>query len=101
MDLGLNGKRAVVLGASRGLGAAIARELHEEGVRVLGVSRSPDPASDWQTLAIDLSTPDAAETIASHAKKELGRVDILVNNSGGPAPSTAQDTDAAQILDAA
>ncbi len=100
MDLELKGKRAVVLGASRGLGAAIAQELTDEGVSVLGVSRSPNEASEWPMLAIDLAAPDAAETIASHAQRELGGVDILVNNCGGPTPSTAHETDAVQLLGA-
>lgn len=101
MDLELTGKRAVVLGASRGLGAAIARELANEGVRVLGVARNPDAACDWPMLAADLARPGAAKLIANHAQRELGGVDILVNNSGGPAPSKAHETDAAQLLDAA
>ncbi|MEP3050964.1 MAG: SDR family oxidoreductase [Erythrobacter sp.] len=101
MDLELKGKRAVVLGASRGLGAAIAKELADEGAHVLGVSRNPDESTKWPMLAADLAAPDAAETIAARARSELGDVDILVNNSGGPAPSTAHDTDASQLLEAA
>ncbi len=101
MDLELKDKRAVVLGASRGLGAAIAKELADEGARVLGVSRSPGEGLDWPMLAVDLAEPDAAKKIAAHARSELGGVDILVNNSGGPVPSTAHDTDASQMLEAA
>lgn len=100
MDLELAGKRAVVLGSSRGLGAAIASELAAEGASVLGVSRNPDENSAWPMLAVDLAAADAAQTIADHARKQLGGVDILVNNSGGPAPSTAEETDAAQLLGA-
>lgn len=98
MDLELEGKRALVLGDSKGLGAAIAQELAAEGARVLGVSRSGEAAGDWSTLAQDLSAPDAAEVIAAHARKVMGGVDILVNNSGGPPPTSAQETDTAQIL---
>ncbi|MEP2736824.1 MAG: SDR family oxidoreductase [Erythrobacter sp.] len=96
MDLGLTGKRAIVIGASKGLGAAIAQELVDEGAHVLGVSRSPQDA-EWASFAADLSAPGAAQAIANHAKSELGGVDILVNNCGGPPPSAARDTDAAQI----
>jgi 3-oxoacyl-[acyl-carrier protein] reductase len=96
MDLGLAGKRAIVVGASKGLGAAIAQELHDEGAKVLGVSRSA-PAAPWNTLSADLATPDAAQTIADHAKAALGGVDILVNNCGGPPPSAASATDAESI----
>ena len=98
MDLELNGKRAVVLGASRGLGAAIAKELAEEGVQVLGVARNPSEQSEWPMLTIDLSAADAATRIADHALSVLGGVDILVNNSGGPPPSAASDTGADEIL---
>ncbi len=98
MDLELTGKRAVVIGASRGLGAAIARELADEGASVMGVSRTPSGTCDWPMLAADLASPDAARAIAAQAKNLLGGVDILVNNCGGPAPSAAQDTDAAQLL---
>lgn len=70
MDLGLADRTAVVTGASRGIGAAIARMLEQEGARVLSASRS---------TGIDVTAPDAAERIA----RELGGApDILVNNAG-------------------
>lgn len=98
MELELSGKRALVLGASRGLGAAIAQELAGEGATVLGVSRSGTGPGDWKTMAQDLSAPDAAAAIAATAREVLGGVDILVNNSGGPPPSAAQDTGGDAIL---
>jgi 3-oxoacyl-[acyl-carrier protein] reductase len=101
MDLELSGKRALVLGASRGLGAAIAQELMVEGAQVLGVSRSPQDGTDYPMVAVNLSAPDAAETILAAAHEQLGGVDILVNNSGGPPPSAAQDTGAAAIAESA
>ena len=101
MDLELKGKRAVVLGASRGLGAAIARELAKEGAQVLGVSRNPDPDAPWASLAMDLASPDAASAIFDHSRTELGAVDVLVNNCGGPLPSAAVDTSGSDLLGAA
>lgn len=98
MDLELGGKRALVLGASRGLGAAIAEALAGEGARVLGVSRSGDASGEWKSYAADLAQPDAADAIFAEARDVLGGVDILVNNSGGPPPSAAKDTDGEQIL---
>ena len=98
MDLELTGKRALVLGASRGLGAAIAAELAGEGAAVLGVSRSGDVAEGCTGFAADLGDSGAAEAIAREAKSVLGGVDILVNNSGGPPPSAARETDADAIL---
>lgn len=98
MDLQLHGKRALVLGASKGLGAAIAHELSSEGAQVLGVSRGGTCAGDWPMLAADLADRDAADTIASAAHETLGGVDILINNSGGPPPSAAQDTDTGAMM---
>lgn len=100
MDLEIAGKRAIVVGASRGLGAAIAQELTAEGASVLGVSRSGDDTSGWPMVAADLASPDAAQTIFDAAQETLGGADILVNNCGGPAASAAYETDAAALLGA-
>jgi 3-oxoacyl-[acyl-carrier protein] reductase len=70
MDLGIEGRTAVVTGASRGIGAATAALLESEGARVTGVSRA---------TGIDVTAPDAAERIAELAGEP---VDILVNNAG-------------------
>jgi 3-oxoacyl-[acyl-carrier protein] reductase len=70
MDLGLTGRTAVVTGASRGIGAATARMLEDEGARVLAVSRSD---------GIDVTALDAAERISQRLG---GAPDILVNNAG-------------------
>jgi 3-oxoacyl-[acyl-carrier protein] reductase len=71
MDLGIAGRTAVVTGASKGIGAAVARVLEAEGARVVGVSRGEQ--------GIDVTAPDAAERIGALAG---GPVDILVNNAG-------------------
>jgi 3-oxoacyl-[acyl-carrier protein] reductase len=71
MDLGITGRTAVVTGASRGIGAATARRLEQEGVRVLAVSR---------TEGLDVTDPRAPERIVEALG---GRApDILVNNAG-------------------
>jgi 3-oxoacyl-[acyl-carrier protein] reductase len=70
MDLGIEGRTAVVTGATRGIGAAVAELLAAEGARVVRVARSE---------GIDVVAPDAAERIAERAG---GPVDILVNNAG-------------------
>jgi 3-oxoacyl-[acyl-carrier protein] reductase len=70
MDLGIEGRVAVVTGASRGIGAATADLLEAEGARVVHVSRGD---------GIDVTAPDAAERIAERAPAP---VDILVNNAG-------------------
>jgi 3-oxoacyl-[acyl-carrier protein] reductase len=96
MHIDLSGKRALILGASGGLGSAIATGLRNAGASVAIVSRSadrlqaamPDVASEARIVA-DLGAADAPEAIASQALAALGGVDILVNNSGGPPPSPA------------
>src|SRR3954464_5384504 len=77
MDLGIEGRAAVVTGASRGIGLATAQALEAEGVRVLHVARSADPG-----FAIDVTDPDAAEAIVEECTRRFGQVDILVNNAG-------------------
>jgi 3-oxoacyl-[acyl-carrier protein] reductase len=86
MDLHISGKTALVLGASRGLGAAIAAGLAAEGVKVFAAARSADkiqPTDNIVPVAVDLSdTASVAALIAMIT--DQGGVDILVNNSGGP-----------------
>jgi 3-oxoacyl-[acyl-carrier protein] reductase len=78
VDLGLTGRVALVTGASKGIGAAIADALEAEGARVARSSRSTDRFA-WDTSDIDGAAPlvDAVET-------ELGPIDVLVCNTGGP-----------------
>jgi NAD(P)-dependent dehydrogenase (short-subunit alcohol dehydrogenase family) len=84
MDLHLNGKRAVVTGASDGIGLAISRALAAEGVRVLGAARrtTMPHVEGVDYLALDLSSADAPETLVREAVARLGGLDILVNNVG-------------------
>ncbi len=94
MELGLNGKTALVTGANRGIGAAIAMTLAQEGADVCLVAR--DLAKLEETAAAiraaanvkvvvhaaDLRPPEAAARTVEKAVAELGRLDILVNNAG-------------------
>ncbi|MFE5289214.1 oxidoreductase [Nocardia sp. NPDC056611] len=86
MDLGLNGKTALVTGASRGIGLAVAEALADEGVRVVGVARTISPELEKvaaATISADLSTTEGALAAVTAALEELGGLDILVNNVGG------------------
>jgi 3-hydroxy acid dehydrogenase / malonic semialdehyde reductase len=79
----LDGKTAIVTGASSGIGAAVARALLAEGVRVAAGSRHPDRLPEGVVaLELDVSDPASSERFVSAALEELGGLDILVNNAG-------------------
>lgn len=94
MDYGLDGKRALVLGASQGLGAASAVLLAGEGVHVTAASRSGRvPGAGIESATVDLSDPASVEDMCARLADEP--VDILVNNSGGPKAGPARGQDKA------
>src|SRR5206468_11977788 len=89
---GMDGKRVIVTGASRGLGVYIARALAARGADLLLVARcEPElarlanelrtPENTVAVAAIDLAGPHAAEQVVAAAESELGAVDVLVNNA--------------------
>ncbi len=98
MDLQIKGKRALVMGASRGLGRAVAEGLLAEGVEVIAVARKTDGITAWgagnpalTAVAADLSDLASIDALADLVLAR-GGVDILVNNSGGPPPGAAAAT---------
>jgi 3-oxoacyl-[acyl-carrier protein] reductase len=92
VDLQLDGKTALVLGASKGLGKAIADSLAQEGVDVITVARSAGGSDASRHVAADLDDPAAPDQIIA-AVRAIGRpIDILVLNSGGPPVGSAADT---------
>ena len=87
----IDGQVAIVTGASRGLGAAMAKALATAGANLLLVARSDSSALQKQieavgrrcaTLAVDVGDVTAAATIVDAAYAEFGRADVLVNNAG-------------------
>ena len=104
MDLNLSSRHALVLGATGGLGLSVARALLAEGARVTLTGRSAekldailaalpdDQRARAARVVADLSDPAAPGTLAA-----TGPVDILVNNSGGPAPGQPSGVDPAAM----
>jgi 3-oxoacyl-[acyl-carrier protein] reductase len=89
---GLAGKVAVVTGASRGIGLAVARRLVEEGARVTVTARKPDPLAEAVVslggpehalgVAGRADDPDHVDEVLARTAEAFGPVDLLVNNTG-------------------
>lgn len=103
MDLGLQGRAALVTGSSRGIGGAIAAGLAAEGCRVALCARGADDlaatagriregGADALALPADLTAPGEAERVVRETIAGFGALDVLVNNLGG---GRAGDDDAA------
>lgn len=103
MDLGLQGKNALVLAASKGLGRAIATELAREGARVMISSRDEDvlaktaaeirdeTGAEVGHHAADLTRASDVEDLVSRTAERFGGVDALVTNTGGPPAGNFDD----------
>ena len=111
MDLALRGRRALVTGASSGLGLACAQALAAEGCAVAIVARSPerllaaaatmprrpgagpDPGEAGAVPIVgDVTAPDGVDELFRAAVDALGGIDIVVANAGGPPPGNFADT---------
>ncbi len=100
MDLGLQGKHAIVTGGSRGIGKAIARELAREGVDVAVVARSKEQLAatarelEDETgrrvipIAADVTSKEQVDSMVAQAAQQLGGLHILVNSGSPPGGST-------------
>ena len=97
MDLGLNGKVALVTASSKGLGKASALALAREGARVTICARTEadleaaaeeiqdETRAEVLAVQADLTTAEGVESVVAATVERFGGVDVLVNNSGGPA----------------
>lgn len=103
MDLGLNGKVAIVTGASRGIGRSIALGLAAEGCRLAicarGVERLEQTAEEARATGaevlaqpVDATDGPALEAFVAAVGDQYGRIDVLVNNVGGGGKDTFQET---------
>lgn len=104
-DFSLRGKVAIVSGGSRGMGRSIAIGLAEAGADVAIAARKPEPleeaaeavrATGRRAIAVptNVRRSEDLENLVAEARRQLGRVDVLVNNAGtNPAFGPIQDTD--------
>jgi len=103
MDLHLEGRTALVCGASAGIGLGVAEALAGEGANVVMFARSPEPlereAERLGGIAVpgDVRSAEDLERFVRTAVDAFGGIDILVNNSGGPPRTPAVGLDAEQI----
>lgn len=99
MDLGIDGRTALVMGASRGIGRGIAAALAREGARVAMASRSRERVAqaaaeiEGETVPFEAHTSDLERLakLPGEVEAELGPVEILVTNTGGPPLGAAHD----------
>jgi len=103
VDLGLSGRTALVCGASSGLGLASAEALAEEGANLVLLARRADQLEENAarlggiSVVGDVREDADLEGAVSTAVECFGGLDVLVWNSGGPPPGTAQDAAAASL----
>jgi 3-oxoacyl-[acyl-carrier protein] reductase len=106
MDLGLEGRTAIVCGASEGMGLAIARALAAERANVAMFARRHEllerEADKIGALAVpgDMRDPADLERLVERTVQAFGGIDILVNNGGGPPRTSALEIDDAALQDA-
>lgn len=103
-EFDLSGRRALVTGASRGIGRAIAIAFAKRGASVLGVARSAESLAETRAaaeglkgsinvLVADLRSPDSITNAVNEASEQLGGLDILVNNAADDHESRIEDTE--------
>ena len=105
MDLNLSGRRALVTGASTGLGKSTALALAQEGAEVAIASRSQEklavakseiislvPSAVVHIIPTDVTSNEEVASMAATAEDVMGGVDILIANAGGPPPGNFAST---------
>jgi 3-oxoacyl-[acyl-carrier protein] reductase len=112
MELGFNNKKALVSGASQGIGKAIAFELAKEGANVTLFARNKESLDrvldelntkfpgEHSVLVADFSSPDEVDQVLDTVVSESNGFDIVINNTGGPKPGPAHKADVSEFEDA-
>lgn len=112
MDLGLKGKVALIAAASRGLGRAVAEEVAREGASLILCARNEKTLSetcesirqstgvDVLGVPADVSNTESVNQLVQEGVRQFGRIDILVNNSGGP-PAASFDNATSDMWESA
>ncbi len=112
MDLGIDGKKAVVAASSRGIGRGCAFELAREGVDLVICARGEETLQETKeelkaetgvdvvAVPVDLDTRNGVQTLVDTIESSFGGVDIAVTNNGGPPPGTFEDLTEEQWEDA-
>lgn len=88
-------KNIVVTGASSGFGLSVANELHKKGYHVMGTSRNPEKYASglpFKMIALDLDSEQSINTFSERLFKEIGQLDILINNAGFLVSGIAEET---------
>ncbi len=110
MDLGLTGKKALILASSRGLGLGVAKALAREGADVVMTGRNGDKLAANAVainaegkgkaafIVADLFSADSVPGLLGAMAESGETIDIIVNNSGGPVPGKAEDIDAESLM---
>jgi 3-oxoacyl-[acyl-carrier protein] reductase len=104
VDLGIEGRVALVTASSRGLGRASAEALAAEGVRLVVTARGAESLDEAEQqlratgadvfgVVADISDPDVPERLVTATVEHFGRIDIVVANAGGPPPGRALEVD--------
>lgn len=105
MDLGLKGKTALIIASSKGLGKAVATELVKEGANVMLTSRNEETLQavqkELQELnagkvayhVCDITKPEQIKELVKQTQNTFGRIQLLLNNAGGPPSGNFDDFD--------
>ena len=98
-NLELNGRRALVTGASKGIGEAVAARLREAGATILTTARTRSDSAEDLFVASDITTAEGCAAVADAVRDRLGGVDIIDHPCAGPTRGLNRCPELASLLD--